>query len=192
MLPIQLIAGLFTATIVGATGKFARSDDFSLIVWFMYLYLVGYRVKVFLDDLVYYQTMKRHAIGGGEPIIGLISWLLWLATGIVIGDATAYFGLTGATFALGIVWVTIANRNVPKQPSRDIEQYVDLIRSAHSRWWKFNLVPAIIGLFYFFLFASGVTPEWSKIVWWTGPLLMATSFVWDVASGYRFMFTKID
>jgi len=78
MLPIQLIAALFTATVVGATANFVKQPEVILIGWFMYVYLIGYRTKVFLDDIVYYQKMKAHALGGGDPILGLTTWILWL------------------------------------------------------------------------------------------------------------------
>ena len=149
MLPIQLIAGLFTATIVGATANFAKQPTLSLIGWFMYVYLIGYRTKVFLDDLVYYQKMKSHAVGGGDPVLGLTTWILWIATAIVLGNEKAYFGLTSLTFGLGVIWVSIAKRNVPKKEKGSPANIVNQIMSAHKRWWWFNFIPFVSAGTYF-------------------------------------------
>lgn len=158
----------------------------------MYISLVGYRVKIFLDDLVYYQIIKRYAIGGGEPVIALISWILWLVTGLVIGNAKLYFGLIGLNFLLSLLWVMIAKRNIPSQPPDEIKVYVDLIRSAHFRWWKFNLIPAIIGVAYFIIFSFGIIVDWTCPIFWIGPVIMFISFIYDFILGYNFMFTEVE
>ncbi|MEM3473581.1 MAG: hypothetical protein QW735_03215 [archaeon] len=130
--------------------------------------------------------------GGGEPVIALISWILWLATGLVIDDVKLYFGLTGFNFLLGILWMMIAKRNIPSQPADEIKIYVDLIRSAHSRWWKFNLIPGIIGVVYFIIFSFGIIPDWTYPIFWIGPVIMFISFICDFILGYNFMFTKVE
>lgn len=188
MLPIQLIACLFTATIVGATANFTRQSEYTPILWYMYLYLVGYRTKVFLDDLVYYQSMKAHGVGGGDPVIGLASWILWIALAIAIGREQAYFGLTSVTFGLGIVWVLIARANVRKLPGDGPGRIVADIKAAHNRWLVFNVIPCVVAGLYFLLYFFHWEPSWSNVVSWVGPILMAGALLCDACLGYRFMF----
>lgn len=191
MLPIQLITGLFTATIVGATGAFVRLEAYTPIAWFMYLYLISYRIKVFLDDIVYYQKMKKYAVGGGDPIIGLITWLIWITTAILIGNEVAYFGLTSLTFGIGVIWVTIAKHNVStraRETSNSMKVIIEQISSAHSKWWRFNLIPFVIAGTYFIFYMTDININWKNLWFWIGPVLMIGSLIWDIITDYRFMF----
>lgn len=188
MLPIQLIACLFTATVTGATTKFVSLGSYSLIIWFMYLYLVAYRIKVFLDDLVYYKNIKEHAVGGGDPIVGLVTWILWITIALLLGNEVAYFGLTSLTFGIGVIWVTIAKRNIPMDVPQEIKPVVEQVKLAHSRWWRFNLIPFLIGGSYFVLYTVGVNINWMNFWSWLGPAAMTGSLVWDIITDYRFMF----
>jgi len=187
MLPLQLITCLFTATIVSATVSFVNLRDFSYISWFMYIYLVSYRIKIFLDDLVYFPIMKKQAIGGGEPIIGMVSWLLWLSVAILLRNKIAYFGLTALNFTISVVWICIAKKKVPVNASDKIKDTVKYIKDAHSRWWKFNLVPVLFSGIYFFLLLNG-KEEWSNPIYLSGTFIMGAGLLLDIITDYKFMF----
>ena len=160
MLPIQLITCLFTAAVVGATANFAQSEVFTVIGWFMYLYLLGYRTKMFLDDMVYYENIKRHALRGGDPIIGLLSWVLWIGVALNVRNEAVYFGLTAATFGLGVIWILIARRNVGKVNASVNAKVLSDTRDAHRRWLRFNIAPTIISGTYFVLLLLGIQVTW--------------------------------
>jgi hypothetical protein len=189
MLPIELITILFSVNIASATSQLAAHAAEGPFLWFAYLYLVFFRTKVYLDDLVYYRNIKEKAIGGGDPIVGLLSWELWIMAGISITRPAAYFWLSGVTFTLGVGWMAIAKRNL--RNARDVKERkfrksVEDAECAHDRWLISNSLSAAICYVYAVLCTVGAT-DWQGFWHWTGPAALVAVLLWDFATDYRYM-----
>jgi len=152
----------------------------------MYLYLVVYRIKQVLDDLVYYEHMQHHAVTRGEPAYAFLTWVLWIVVGIAFASPKVFFGLMALIALLGLPWVFAAILNVRDTPATAVPPG---IAEAHGRWWKFNLFPLVMGAIYFTLLSLGHTPDWSSFwPWWIGPLVMTGALIVDIVTDWTFMF----
>jgi len=117
--------------------------------------------------------------------------VLWITIAILIGNEAAYFGLTSLTFGIGVIWVTIAKHNVSarvRKTSNSTKSIIEQISSAHSKWWRFNLIPFVIAGIYFILYMTGINIDWKNLWFWIGPVLMIGSLIWDIVTDYHFMF----
>jgi len=111
-----------------------------------------------------------------------------VAIAIVLGNEEAYFGLTSFTFGLGVIWISIAKRNVSKKEKGNPPNIVKQIKSAHKCWWWFNFIPFVSAGAYFILYMIGKPPSWSVAWHWIGPAIMVIALIWDIATDYKFMF----
>jgi hypothetical protein len=189
MLPPALTSALYAATIVGATSVLARFAPDNYLGWVMYVYLVGYRTKMFLDDLVHYEDLKGHALTRYEPALAIISWVLWIAAAIRLDNANVYFILIGANFLLCILWVVIADSKVNSAMSSGLitSDVAGGIRRAHRRFVLFNLPPVLVGLGYGIALSAGVDAGRALLSLWL-MFVLFVFFLWDVKTDWNYMF----
>jgi len=205
MLPPQVITALFTATIVGITARFVNLPAHPWILVVMYLYIMAYRIKQVLDDLVYYDLMKGQAVRRGDPVVAFLSWTLWLIAGITLGDPALFFGLMALVALFGLAWIEIAKRNVAQTPG-DIRPEVvaeasdgdkKAIADAHLRWWRLDWIPLLVGgVFWaidFFGYMQLRQQQFDSASWlWAGPFLMVLFLGVDLITDFKFMFKLWD
>lgn len=193
-MPQPLLAALFSAMIVGATASIAKMQSFPhLVHWLLYIYLVGYRTKIFLDDLHYYEDAARVKTPlHWDLLFGMVSWVLWIALAISLSNVHLFVILLIANFGWSEIWILLDwsewRKAIVKLPEKDRNSAP---RTHHQKWLWWNLVPVIVGVLLLSTAPDDTAWEsWPGAVY--GAIALLVAFVLDAGFGYKYMLKQVE
>jgi len=189
MLPTVTTVFLSMA-LMASIATFSRLESRELVHWLIFFYFVVYRIKVYLDDLQFYErvdkgiyrsTVEVHR--GIETVFAVASWTLWISVAVWLANPKLYFILTGANFLLALSWIGF-NAKFLIDWQRDKAE--PRVAQVYKTWATANF-GAIVGCALLTVAYGFAIPSSIGLPLKLGGIMILAGFlVWDIARSWRF------
>lgn len=189
MLPVVTTVFLSMA-LMASIVTFSRLEARELVHWFTFLYFVIYRIKVYLDDLQFYERVDKgiyrsrvEVYRGIETMFAVASWTLWIGVAVWLSEPKLYFLLTAANFLIALLWIGFDTKFLIDWRQDKTEPRVARI---YKTWAIANFGGIVgcsmLGVAYSFAI-FGSMESFLKLV---GMTILAGFLAWDISSSWRF------
>lgn len=103
-----IFGGTLLALIAGLFRDQTPFDQRPLTLWLFVAFFFLFRLKIFWDDQQYFgktETKNPHFKIG--VIVGLVSWLFWVAAAWAISNVRESYFLAGVAIGISLLWIVV-------------------------------------------------------------------------------------
>lgn len=189
-MPPTVTTVFLSMALMASIATFSRLESRELVHWLIFLYFVVYRIKVYLDDLQFYERVDKgiyrsrvEVHRGIETVFAVASWTLWISVAIWLGEPKLYFILTGANFLLALSWIGFDAKFLIDWQRDKAEPRVAQIYTT----WALANFGAIVGCSLLAVAYGFAIPSCISLSLQLGGMVILAGFlIWDIVSGWRF------
>lgn len=189
MFPVVTTVFLSMA-LMASIATFSRIEGRELVHWLIFFYFVVYRIKVYLDDLQFYERVEKRIYRsrvevhrGVETVFAVTSWTLWISVAIWLSDPKLYFALTAANLLLALLWIGFDARFLIDW---QLDKKEPRVARVYKIWATANF-GAIAGCSMLAVaYGFGITGCVELFLKLGGAAMLAGFLVWDTARSWRF------